>query len=162
MKTKDIMTQEVISVSPKTKVTEIAKMIHEHNFNGLPVLDENRKVLGLVTETDLLSNDSFGIHIPSFVKIISDFNVLKAVKGEDREDIKSIVNANAESIMRPDFAHVSPEATLTELLALFNEKKANPIVVADDDKIIQGIVARSDVIKLVSQFSEAELDFLRE
>lgn len=162
MKVEDIMTREVITVSSETKVTEVAGIIHEHNFNGLPVVDKQNKLLGLITEMDLMANDSFGTHIPSFAKLISDFNVLKMVKGEDKKNLESIVNATAESIMDKDFVFVKPETTLTELMNLFNEKRANPIPVIGESGILEGIVARSDIVKLVSHFSEAELDFLRE
>jgi CBS-domain-containing membrane protein len=161
MKVADIMTKEVITVSPETKVTEVARIIHEHNFNGLPVVDGEKKLLGLVTEMDLLANDSFGTHIPSFAKLISDFKVLKMVKGEDKKNLEAIVNASAASIMDKEYSFSNPETTLTELLALFNEKHANPIPVVDNKGTLQGIVARSDIVKLVSRFSEAELDFLR-
>lgn len=161
MKVEDIMTREVIFVSPETKVTEIARIIHEHNFNGLPVVNEEKKVVGMITEMDLLTNDSFGMHIPSFAKLISDFNVLKMVKGEDKRNLESIVNADVKSIMNENFISVSPDTPLTDLISIFNEQKVNPIPVVDDKKALQGIIARSDIIKLISNFSEAELDFLR-
>lgn len=160
MQVKDIMTEDVVTVSPETKITEVAKILHEHNFNGLPVADENKKVLGLVTEMDLLANDSFGTHIPSFAKIISDFHVLRMVKGEDKKSLEAIINADAASIMQTDFISVSPETTVTKLMQIFNEKNVNPIPVIGQEKRLKGIVARSDIVKLVSKFSEAELDFL--
>jgi len=161
MKVKDIMIREVICISPDEKVTEAAKIIHEHNFNGLPIIDDNKKVLGMVTEMDLLTNDSFGMHIPSFAKLISDFNVLKMVKGEEKRNFESIVNADVQSIMNKNFISVSPDTPLTDLISIFNEQKVNPIPVVDEKKTLQGIVARSDIIKLISNFSEVELDFLR-
>jgi CBS domain-containing protein len=162
MKVEDIMTKEVITVAPETKVTEVARVIHEHNFNGLPVVDGENKVVGLVTEMDLLANDSFGTHIPSFAKLLSDFNVLKMVKKEERKNLESIVNATAETIMDADYIFVAPETSLTELIKIFNEKHANPIPVVSENKTLLGVVARSDIVKLVSRFSEAELDFLRD
>jgi CBS domain-containing protein len=156
------MTREVITVSPAAKVTEVARIIHQHNFNGLPVVDGEKKVLGVITEADLLANDSFGTHIPSFVKLLSDFNVLKMAKDEDKKSLESIVNAAAESIMDAEYISVGPETPLSELLAIFNEKHVNPVPVVDEKKVLQGIVARSDIVRLVARFSEAELDFLRE
>jgi len=153
--------KDVISVSPETKVTEVAKIIFEHNFNGLPVIGENNVVLGLITEIDLLAKDSFGIHIPSLVKLLSDFNVLKMVKGKERENLELIIRSDAQSIMNSDYVFVSPETSLTELMKIFNEKHVNPVPVVDENKKLRGIVSRSDVVKLVSRFNEAELDFLR-
>jgi len=156
------MTKEVITISPGTKVTEVARILFEHNFNGLPVVDGEKKVLGMVTESDLLADDSIGIHIPSFARLLADFNVLKMVKGEEKKNLEAIVNATAESIMNTDCARAKPETSITELMKLFNEKHVNPVPVIDESGILQGIVARSDIVKLVGRFSEAELDFLRE
>lgn len=161
MQVKDIMTTNIITVAPDTKITEVARIIHEHNFNGLPVVDKESKIIGLITELDLLSNDSFGMHIPSFAKLIADFSVLKMAKGSDKANLESIVNATAETVMNQEFVSAAPTTSLTELMILFNEKHANPIPVVDENNVLKGIVSRSDIVKLVSRFSEAELDFLR-
>jgi CBS-domain-containing membrane protein len=161
MQVKDIMTKEVITVAPDTKVTEVARVIHKHNFNGLPVVDAEKKVLGMITEADLLANDTFGTHIPSFAKLLADFNVLKMVKDKDKKSLESIVNATAESIMNKEFDSVGPETSITELMKIFNEKHTNPVPVIGENKALLGIVARSDIVKLVARFSETELDFLR-
>jgi len=161
MKVADIMTREVITVSPETKVTEAARVLFEHNFNGLPVVAENGDVVGLVTEMSLLSKDSFGMHIPSLIKLLQDFKVInQTVSGKDKEEFRRIINATAEAIMETDFSSISPESPVSELLQLFNEKHANPVPVLTSKRKLAGIVSRSDVIKLVSRTGEVELDFM--
>ena len=55
---KDIMTKRVISVSPETPVVEAAKIITEHNFVGLPVIDASNHLVGILTEYDLITRTS--------------------------------------------------------------------------------------------------------
>ncbi len=162
MQVKDIMTKEVVSVLPETKATKVARILFENNFNGLPVVDKSGIVLGLITEGDLLTKDSFGIHIPSLAKMLTDFDVLKATEGEERKNLEFIVKADARSLMNSNYVFVYPGNTLAELMKVFNERQVNPIPVVDREKKLLGIVSRSDIVKLVGKFSDAELDFLRE
>jgi len=51
----DIMSDKVISVTPETPIINVAAVLLEHHFNGVPVVDADQKLLGLVTEFDLIS-----------------------------------------------------------------------------------------------------------
>lgn len=51
----DIMTREVITIGPEARVTEAARILHQHKFGGLPVVDQAGKVIGILTAVDLLS-----------------------------------------------------------------------------------------------------------
>ena len=45
---RDVMTKKVISVSPETPITEVTKIITEHNFDGVPVVDKNNRLVGII------------------------------------------------------------------------------------------------------------------
>ncbi len=66
---KDIMTQEIISVQKETSVAELAKLLTKHNISGVPVLDDEGKVLAVVTESDLI-DQSKKLHIPTVITIL--------------------------------------------------------------------------------------------
>jgi predicted transcriptional regulator len=159
VKASDIMTKEVISVRPTDKVIEVAELLHQKGFNGVPVV-ENGKVLGMITEADLISRGSALFHIPSLIKIFQEFKLEKYVSGKNNNEFKSIFEANANSIMNRDYISISPNAEITELIKIFQEKHVNPVPVIDQEKNIAGIVSLSDIIRLISRFREAEIDFL--
>lgn len=159
MKVSDIMTKEVISVQSSDKVIEVADLIQKKGLNGVPVVEDGR-VLGMITEADLVSQGSASIHIPSLIKLFQEFKLKKYIHGKTDEDFQSIFEADAKSIMNSDYISISPDAEITELIKLFQEKHVNPIPVVDQKKYIAGIVSLSDIIKLISRFREAELDFL--
>jgi len=153
------MTKEVISAKPKDKIIEVAELLQSKGFNGVPVV-ENGKILGMITESDLVSRGPASFHIPSLIKIFHEFKLEKYARGKQNSDFQPIFEADAESIMNPDFVSIGPDAEITELLKIFQEKHVNPIPVVDQEKKLIGIVSLSDIVKLISRFREAELDFL--
>lgn len=158
MKVEDIMTREVVSVKPETSVREIAHLISEHNFNGVPVI-EGEKVVGMITENDFLTHDFEKIHIPSLIKIIKDLKVSKYLT-KNNADISEILSANAESIMNKEFVSIRPDKQITELVKIFREKNINPIPVLDEENKLVGIVSKSDVLGIISRIRNEEMDFL--
>ena len=159
MQVSDIMTKEVVSVKPTANIIEVADLLHQGGFNGVPVV-ENGKILGMITEADLLSRGPGSFHIPSLIKFFHELKLEKYVQGKPKGDFQSILKADAESIMNPDYAAVGPQAEITELIKIFQEKHVNPIPVIDEEKSLVGIVSLSDIVKLISRFREAELDFI--
>lgn len=159
MKVSDIMAKEVVSVKPADKVIKVAELLHQKGLNGVPVV-EGGKVLGMITEADLVSHGPASFHIPSLIKFFQEFKLEKYVSGKNKEDFQSVFEADAKSVMNSEYICVGPEAEITELIKLFQEKHVNPIPVVDQEKNIVGIVSLSDIIRLISRFREAEIDFL--
>jgi CBS domain-containing protein len=159
MKVSDIMTKEVISIRPVDRIMDVAELLHQKGFNGVPVV-ENGKVLGMITEADLVSRGPATFHIPSLIRFFQEFELEKYVSGKNRDDFQSIFGANANSIMSSDYVSIGPEAEISELVKVFQEKHINPIPVVDQEKKLIGIVSLSDIIKLISRFREAEIDFI--
>lgn len=159
MKVSDIMTKEVVGVAPSAKIIEVADLLHQKGFNGVPVV-ENGKVLGMITEADLISRGPSSFHIPSLIKVFHEFKLEKYVHGKPKGDFRSIFESDAESIMNPEYVAISPNAEITELIKIFQEKHVNPVPVIDEERNLAGIVSLSDIVKLVSRFREAEIDFI--
>ncbi|MFH0930016.1 MAG: CBS domain-containing protein [Candidatus Moraniibacteriota bacterium] len=153
------MTKEVISVKSVDKVIDVAELLHQKGLNGVPVV-ENGKVLGMITEADLVSRGPASFHIPSLIKVFHEFKLEKYVSGKNKKDFQPIFEADAGSIMNTEYIFVRPDAEITELIKLFQEKHVNPIPVVNQEKNLVGIVSLSDIVKLISRFREAELDFL--
>lgn len=153
------MTKEVVGVRPEEKVIEVADLLHKKNFNGVPVV-ESGKVLGMITEADLITRGSTSYHIPSLIKIFQEFKLEAYIPQKTDKGFQSIFEANAKSVMNQDFVSVGPDTEVTDLLKIFQEKHVNPIPVVDEEKNLMGIVSLADIIKLISRFREAEIDFL--
>ncbi len=147
MKVKNIMTRKVIAVDQETKIIEIARLLSENKLTGLPVIEKNKQVVGIITEADLITRDT-RIHIPSYVKFLDKFVYIK--KGKDvkmSEQCKKIINVNAKDLMTKNPICVSPELPIKKLAEVFTKERINPIPVVKNNKLV-GIVSRSDLVKL--------------
>ncbi len=158
MQVSEIMTREVVSVGPDDKLVYVANVLERNGFNGVPVV-EGKKVLGMITENDLISRGSTSFHIPSLIRIFKDLQLDKS-KINYSDSLESILKARAESVMNRDYVSVSPETKIIELVKVFQEKKVNPIPVVNKEKELVGIISMSDVLKILGYFQEQEIDFL--
>lgn len=158
----DIMTRNVVVVLPNTLVVEAAELFSRHNINGLPVIDANRKLIGILTEYDLLTKGA-AIHLPTFIKLLKEFKVHKNDQSLIREDLKKIVTITVKDVMNDDPFSLSERATLEEVVLAFAEHhRVNPIPIVDSSGRLVGIVSRFDVIKFYSPFRTSALPSLQQ
>ncbi|PIS05131.1 MAG: hypothetical protein COT81_02815 [Candidatus Buchananbacteria bacterium CG10_big_fil_rev_8_21_14_0_10_42_9] len=147
---KDIMTSKVITVSPGDPILDVAKIIIDHNFNGVPVVDENNKLLGVITEYDLISKET-GIHLPTFQTILKNLAVYKKDKSRFKKEVAQIVSLTAEKVMNPKPLTLSVNTSFQDVVKAFQDHhKVNPIPVVEKNNKLAGIVSRYDVLKSLS------------
>lgn len=141
---KDIMTKKVITVKPHTKVEEIAKILSENNISGVPVVNEDNEVVGIVSEGDLIYQDK-KLHMPSFIQILGGIIFLESMKAFEKE-LKKIIGYKAEDIMEKDVITVAEDTPVDEIATIMIEKRVNRVPVVHNGKIA-GIVARADIVR---------------
>ena len=144
---KDIMTKEVMTASPEMSLLDVAKIVSEHNFNGLPVIDKNRQVVGIITEFDLIEKAS-EITLNTLRNVLRDIHASKDINFSVKDRSEEIYPMKVSDIMTKDPITVSPETTYEEMIDLFrNNQKINPVPVVDQEKKLLGLVSRSDVLR---------------
>jgi len=141
---KDIMTKKVITVKPDTKVEEIAKILSENNISGVPVVNEDNEVVGIVSEGDLIYQDK-KLHMPSFIQILGGIIFLESMKTFEKE-LKKIIGYKAENIMEKDVITVTEDTPVDEIATIMIEKRINRVPVVRNGKMV-GIVTRADIVK---------------
>ena len=144
LKVKDIMTTELITVSPQTEITSAAKILLEKRINGLPVIDDSGKLVGILCQSDLVAQQK-SIPIPSVYTLLDSFIPLTSLKRIDRE-VQKITALKVEQAMTPDPVTVGPETDIEDVARLMVDKKYHTLPVVEDDKIV-GIVGKEDVLK---------------
>ncbi|MFA9516217.1 HPP family protein [Halopenitus sp. H-Gu1] len=155
MQARDLMVEDVKTVSPDDDVSHVLKRFARVDFSGFPVVDEDGVILGIVTESDLV--DLFEpeeetlwipIGLPPFVDTLTyqiDVPWSEIETGIDfvRESGRSI-----SEVMTRDVLTVTPETDVEEVLDhLVGDPDVNRIPVVDDDGKVVGIIARQDVIR---------------
>ena len=84
IRVKDIMTSNVISVSPETEILQAARIMVEKRINGLPVLDANGKLVGILCQSDLVAQQK-NVPIPSLFSLMDGFMPLTSLKKIEKE-----------------------------------------------------------------------------
>jgi len=148
LKAKDIMTSEIITVNEKISVQELAGILAANSISGVPVLDDNDKLIGIVTENDLIDQNK-KVHIPTVMSILDSFVFLEnPVRLE--KDLQKMAGTKAGEICSAEIISVNPETPLDELATLMAEKNIHTLPVLKNDQII-GIIGKTDIIKVISQ-----------
>ena len=141
---KDIMTKEVISAHPDTSLLDVAKLLAEHNFDGVPVIDSDNKLIGLVTEYDLINKTS-AVQLPTLQVVLKN---LPQFKKEEAHFQEKILSLKASDIMNKEPLTLTQDVSYDEIIKLFREHhRVNPIPVIDKDKKVLGVISRFDVLR---------------
>lgn len=144
MRVADIMTREVFSVSPDTTVEEILRLWEKTRVSGFPVV-ENGKVIGVVSEGDLIIRDK-PLKPPAFLYFL-DATLMMSSEQQIFEDLRRTVGAQARALMTSPAETISPEAEVSEAAERMAAQGVNRLPVVDGEGRLVGIVSRSDLVK---------------
>ncbi len=146
----DIMMREVISVRPETPIFEVYEALSRHNFDGVPVVNAENRMVGIITEYDLIAK-GLSLHLPTFQKILSELSMYRKDRGAFRREVEELQDMRVRDVMNADPFTLPEDASFEEIVAAFRDHhRVNPILVIDADKKVVGVVSRYDVIKLFS------------
>jgi CBS domain-containing protein len=147
LKAKDIMTVDVITAKPETTVEELARLLIEHKISGVPVVDGDDQLVGVVTENDLIKKNA-RLHIPTIIRLFDAYFLLNSDKVED--DIKKMVAGTVDEICNKDIVSLTEETTLEEIATIMSEKKIHLLPVLRDGQVV-GIVGKADIVKSMTK-----------
>ena len=144
----DIMTTEVVRAHPNTRVDHIARLMSDHDISGLPVVDENDRVLGVITELDMIVRNT-RFKVPNFIMILDSIIYLETPQ-HFQERLEHMLGVMAKDIMSKPAVTIAPDATIEELARLMVDRRKNPIPVVENGRLV-GIISRSDIIRLMAR-----------
>ena len=144
----DIMSTDVVTVSPDTPVYQIARLMSQYDISGLPVVDENERVLGVITELDMIVRNT-RFKVPNFIMVLDSIIYLETPK-HFQERLQHVLGVTAREIMSQPAVTIAPDATIEELAGLMVDRRMNPLPVVENDRLV-GIISRSDIIRLMAQ-----------
>jgi CBS-domain-containing membrane protein len=148
LKAKDIMTRDVITVTPETGIEELAKILIEHKISGTPVVNERGELIGIVTENDLISRNK-RIHIPTFIRLFDAFIMLER-PSKIEEEIKKMIATTVKDICTKEVITVTENTPIEDIATIMAEKKVHLIPVVDGKRVI-GIIGKVDIIKALAK-----------
>jgi len=149
LKAKDIMTREVITVSPDTEIAQTAKLLLTNRINGVPVINDAGELVGILCQSDLIIQQK-NIPIPSLFTLLDGFIPLTSSKKLDKE-VEKIAATKVADAMTPAPVTVNPDTGIEDVAALMVEKSYHTLPVVDAGKLV-GIVGKEDVLRtLISE-----------
>lgn len=141
------MTRKVISVSPETPLLDVHKIISQYNLDGVPVVDATNRLVGIITEYDLIS-PSRSSHSSVFSKILAELFATFLDPRKLEEYKAAMRGVTAGEVMNPEPLVFSIDTPVEDVIAAFRaHDRVNPIPVVDAAKKVAGIVSRYDVLQ---------------
>lgn len=140
MEAKDVMTTHVVTVRPDARVEHIAALLLEQRISGVPVVDADRRVVGIVTEGDLMRRPDIGTerHRGWWLRLF----------GDERERAAEYARAHgsrAEEVMTRNVVTVTEATPVGEIARLLEEHRIKRVPVVRDGKLV-GIVSRANLL----------------
>jgi CBS domain-containing protein len=148
VKVGDIMTRDVITARRETTVEEIARLLWSYRISGLPVVDEQRKVVGIVTESDLLARNAH-LHVPTYLRVLDALIPLGNPRRFE-EEMRRALGTTAGEVMTEDVIAISSDTELVDAATLMMDRRVNRLPVVDEGRLA-GIISRSDFVRLLAQ-----------
>jgi CBS domain-containing protein len=141
----DIMTRDPIVVRPETSLHEAIKLLAEKRISGLPVVDDAGKLIGTISETDLMWQET-GVTPPAYIMFLDSVIFLKNPAQYER-DLHKALGQTVGEVMSQDVITVAPDKPLRDAAQLMHDRKVQRLLVVDaSDKVI-GILTRGDIVR---------------
>ncbi len=151
MKASDVMVRDVITIGPDDDVSRAAKMLADHDISALPVIDEQRRVLGILSEADLLRREEIGTEKrrPAWLEAVMPTGRLAAEYAKSH-------GRKVRELMSETVVSATPDASLSEIAALLERKRIKRVPIVENGKLV-GIVSRANLIQALASAAERTL-----
>ena len=157
MRAVEVMTTKVITVGENASVAEVAKLLAERGISAVPVVDKDHRVIGMVSEGDLLHRTETGTE-----KCRSWWLEMMASTNQLAGDYIKSHSANVKDVMTRDVISVSDTTPLADIAILLETNRIKRVPVVRDGKLV-GIVSRANLVRALAMTvneppSSVELD----
>ncbi|MBI4784384.1 MAG: CBS domain-containing protein [Oscillatoriophycideae cyanobacterium NC_groundwater_1537_Pr4_S-0.65um_50_18] len=142
----DIMTANPIVVQPETPLSQAIQILAERRISGLPVVDPSGKLIGVISETDLMWQET-GVKSPAFITILDSVIFLENPAKHEQELHKALGQTVGEVMTKKAIATVTADRPLREAAQLMHDRNVHRLPVVDADDQVVGILTRGDIIR---------------
>jgi CBS domain-containing protein len=144
MKAMDVMVHDVVTVKPDDEVAETVRLLAEHDVSALPVVDDDKNVVGVISEADLLHREEIGTEKqrPWWLEAVTPASTLAG------EFAKSH-GRRVEEVMSTDVIAASEDTSLEEIATLLERHRIKRVPILRGGKLV-GIVSRSNLIQALA------------
>jgi CBS domain-containing protein len=138
------MTTDLITVTPDMDIAKAAKILLDNRINGAPVVDKNGQLLGILCQSDLISQQK-KLPIPTLFTFLDGVIQLPSMKQLEKQ-VGKIAALSVAEAMTPDPVTVAPDTSLETVAALMVDNNFHTLPVVQDSNLV-GIIGKEDVLR---------------
>jgi CBS domain-containing protein len=144
----DLMTRDVLTVKPTTPLSEAIKLLVDRHISGLPVVDDTGKLVGVISESDLMWREK-GLDLPPHIMFLDSVIYLENPLQHDR-NLHKVLGQTVGEVMTDRPISITIDSTLPMAARIMHDKKIHrlPVVDAEDRPI--GILTQSDIVRAIA------------
>jgi CBS-domain-containing membrane protein len=145
---KEIMTRDVLTVSPDMEIAEAASLLMSKNINGLPVVDAAGRLTGILCRSDIIAQQK-KLPLPSLFTFLDGYITFSSMKGIEKEARKIAALTVSDAMTRNPIS-VGPDSTIETVAALMVDRNFHTLPVVVDGTLV-GVVGQSDVLATIAK-----------
>jgi CBS domain-containing protein len=142
-----VMTTEVLTFSPDETVEAAMKTMVERNVDGAPVVDQDGKVVGMITTGDLIVQES-QVHVPTVISLFGAYLELPSSHRRFEQDLRKALGGKVADVMHKDPRTVDDDATLETAATIMHDHDVSRLPVVRAGRLV-GIVSRTDILRAI-------------
>jgi CBS domain-containing protein len=147
MLVKDIMSKNVITISPEASISEAVEKMANNNISGLIVVEEG-KVIGVISESDILKILSSEVpQLKTSTNVTLSILILLEGGVKMIKEMKKIGKLKVKDIMSKKVFSIRPEDTIIEAARIMSKKDVRRLPVIDENNKLVGVISRTDILK---------------
>jgi CBS domain-containing protein len=143
-----VMTHNPIMVNPQTPLKQAIQILAEKQISGLPVVDDMGKLVGIISETDLMWQET-GITPPAYIMFLDSVIYLQNPAAYER-DLHKALGQTVGEVMSNNPITISPDQSLKAAAKIIQDHKVRRLPVVDDAGTVIGILPRGDIIRTMA------------
>lgn len=147
LKASEIMERDFPRVAADLKVEELARILAGKGVSGAVVEDQGGKLVGVVTEGDLIAKEQ-NLHLPTLVNLFGSLVYLES-SSHLKEDVRRLAASTVGDILVSDPVTIAPGALLSDIASLMTERGVHFLPVVEGGKVV-GVVSRREIIRALA------------
>ena len=142
---KNIMIKKVITIKKEASIEKLSELLLKNKISGVPVVDDDGKMVGIATEGDLIIRDS-DLHFPRYFKLLDSIIYLESLN-KFKSNLKKYLGAKVEDVMTAKVRTVRENTPVSEIANIMIRNNVNRVPVLNRKGDLVGIITRADIVK---------------
>lgn len=148
----DLMNHDVLTVLPTTPLSQAIQILVDRQISGLPVVNDAGKLVGVISESDLMWREK-GLDQPPYIMFLDSVIYLQNPAKHDR-DLHKVLGQTVGEVMTSHAISITADATIPTAARIMHEKKIHRLPVVDTENRPIGIITQGDIVKAIAASSD--------